>query len=268
MKVEDRILRRKRRRILKRLSGFGILLGVGTGLYFFFFSGTFNIAEVKISGAETLDPKEVEETTKAFLQGRASLIFPKNNRVFLNERLLTASLLEKYPRISKADMVYRSNTLEISIQERKPVAFWCTSTQLSTGSPECLLVDEAGVIYEEVSKSGSGVVLKIQDETDRNLRKGMGVISEETMELMLALRENLRPQVFVTQFVVEEESLGANYLRADTETGWSIYVDTLQKVEVAVSNIKNLLRHEIGSNVNRLEYIDLRIPGRAYYKLR
>lgn len=258
--VHERTRRKKLRRILRILVVSSVLGGLGIGAYIFFFSGILNISAVKVSGAETLDPKGVEETTKTFLGGRTFLVFPKNNRAFLNEKLLTASLLEKYPRISKADISYRSKTLEISIQERKPVAFWCFE--------ECFLVDEIGVIYEEAPKAGSGVVLKIRDETGRNLRKGSRAVSEETMKFMLALRESLRPQVFVTRFVVEEESLGANYVRADTETGWYMYVDTLEKGEATVSNIKNLLRQEIGSNVNRLEYIDLRVPGRAYYKLR
>ena len=54
---------------------------------------------------------------------------------------------------------------------------------------------------------------------------------------------------------------------AVTDTGWLIYLDDTQDPKVAVNNLLTVLDEAV-KNTGNLEYIDLRIPSRIFYKLK
>jgi len=234
--------------------------------YGFLFSGIFNVGKIEVLGAETLDEKELEGFVGSLLSKKLWGIFPKNHPLFINEKLLEASLESEFPKISQVKFQYRyaNDTLRITIQERKAIAYWCQDGH------HCFLIDSKGVIYEDaLGDAFSGnLILRIKDETGRQLRKGSRPFSEEGMMLMLDLKEGLKPEVSINAFVLEPESLGAHYLRAETSAGWYFFADTRTASGDLILKLKTLLAKEIGTKVNRLEYVDLRVPNRAYYKLR
>ncbi|NCO25056.1 hypothetical protein GW901_00830, partial [Candidatus Parcubacteria bacterium] len=61
----------------------------------------------------------------------------------------------------------------------------------------------------------------------------------------------------------------ANFnLEAITDRGWSIYLDQNQDPVLEANNLFTILNEVIKNKASNLEYIDLRIPSRVFYKMR
>jgi cell division septal protein FtsQ len=269
MTLQQRVRRRRLRRFLKILLIFAAISGLAGAMWAFFFSNLFRISNLEVVGVETLDENTIKKSLEDAMKGKLLGIFPKNHPLFINENLLAAHLQEEFPKIAAVSFRYQfgNHTLRVLLKERKSIGHWCRSLQEGDENV-CFLVDSQAVIFERVSSAGDNTILLIQDETGRDLRPGMRVFSNEGISLMMELREKLKPEVVVKYFALEEESIGANYARANIDAGWKLYFGTDRKVRDTVLETKTLLAKEIGTKINRLDYIDLRVPARAYYKLR
>jgi hypothetical protein len=70
----------------------------------------------------------------------------------------------------------------------------------------------------------------------------------------------------LTDFIIKSQSVGD--LEILTPEGWLIYLDITHPADIQIDALKRVLQEEIKENRSRLEYIDLRVPNRAYYKLK
>jgi hypothetical protein len=129
-------------------------------------------------------------------------------------------------------------------------------------------VDEKGILFEPVPEYEGDTVLKIFDETGRSLRPGSRGIEQEAMPFLAFARERLQPTVKIISITLEKESIDAQYVKLHTDQQWYILADTTMQIGEVAGSLRLLLAKEIGDRANRLEYIDLRVPNRAYYKLR
>ena len=59
-----------------------------------------------------------------------------------------------------------------------------------------------------------------------------------------------------------------SYLEAITNHGWAIYLDQNQDPVLEAENLFTILNEAIKTNDSKLEYVDLRIPSRIFYKLK
>ncbi|MDP3004521.1 MAG: hypothetical protein Q8N43_03435, partial [Candidatus Azambacteria bacterium] len=61
----------------------------------------------------------------------------------------------------------------------------------------------------------------------------------------------------------------ANFdLEAITDRGWSIYLDQNQDPVSEANTLFTILNEVIKNKASNLEYIDLRLPSRIFYKMR
>lgn len=260
--LPERIKRRRARRFLKTLLVTGWLSVLSLFFWAIFYSPLFVISDVRVK-AEGLNTENITKTIEPLVFGRKYGIFKKNHPLFIDERLLTAKIMESFSQIGEATAKYNffDHYLEIGIELRKPVAHWCLDL-------ECYLIDRRGIIYGKAGEREGSLILAIRDSARRDVRLGTRVVPEDWMEFFSSVRERLRPIVWVSGVIIEEESFGAHYARLETVDGWYILVDTdMDPIRIA-DELQVLLAKEIGEKTKKLEYIDLRLPNRAYYKLR
>lgn len=68
-------------------------------------------------------------------------------------------------------------------------------------------------------------------------------------------------------FFIPEYSVGEFWIK--TTEGWDVFIDKEVDLETQIIALKKLLEEKIGiEKRDKLEYVDLRINGRMYYKLR
>ena len=68
----------------------------------------------------------------------------------------------------------------------------------------------------------------------------------------------------ISRVRLESESSAIEF---ETSEGWKIYFESGENMERAAENLASLLK-SLGSRRARIDYIDLRIPDKGFYKLR
>ena len=173
-----------------------------------------------------------------------------------------------------------NNILEIKIKERESVGVWCqikmvpafngiennTTTEIieTEERGQCFYLDKEGIIYKESPAMDGSLILVINDLRKRNIGIGEQVISRELMDFILMAKEKL-PEILNIRGL-NFSIISIQDLRIMTSLGWRIYFNPQKPVDKQIEVLKRVLEEEIKEAREGLEYIDLRIENRAYFK--
>ena len=241
-----------------------VLLLVG-GIIGFFYMPFIRARDVEVTGAQTVDPKRVEETIRAQLRGYIGYVLPKNNAFLYNEQNIRSSVLSEYPKIKEIKITLKNfHTINANIDERMPAALWCGELQDAT-SP-CFYIDDSGVVYEGApTYSGDAYVRWYGKVIGGPL--GGDYLSGGFPSLLALIgeldKEGLQPH----EIVVEDNGDVHAYYN-----GGFILLFTLgQKPEAILTALHAAENADVfqGKKLTDLSYLDLRFLGnRLYYKLK
>lgn len=227
-----------------------------------FYSPLFLIKSV-VADSPDDTAAEISKVVEPMVFGKKYGIFNKNHPLFVDRKFIAASVSQHFSQLGEVGVKYDffKHMLVITAESRLPVAHWCSGG-------ECYLIDRRGVIYAAAGQREGSLILTIQDETGRALKPGVMAVPEAWMEFFSAMRDRLKPIIWVTQIILEKESLGAHYVRLQTADGWSILVDTDMQPALISDELEALMAKELKGKTKRLDYVDLRVSGRAYYRFR
>jgi len=190
--------------------------------------------------------------------------FPYQSIVLVKINQIKQKILDIYPEIKEVDIVRQfPNILKIKIEERKNTGVWCqieeekaaTSTERIIN--KCFYFDSEGVIFREAPLIKGSLILNIYG-TEKSVKIRDEIISPEVIEFILAVREGW-PEASDFEIVSFED------LRATTNQGWQIYFNQTNPVETQLEALRAIFNEEVEPS-EILEYIDLRIQGRVYYR--
>src|SRR4030042_2757204 len=266
------------------LSIFFIFLAGGI-LYLLIFSGIFNINKVSVSGAKATGSETIERIAAEILSGKIFDRIPKNNPIFLPANQIEQSIIDNFPRVKSVILVknIKEHTLAINISERETAAIWCqvlpvspevssstiqTSETVNLPSPEnCFFIDQNGFIFGEAPILSGGALATVYEEGIRELKIKNNVSSPKILEFILEAKRSLvAVNLNLTDFIIKSQSVGE--LEIVTPEGWLIYLSVSYSPASQINALKRVLQEEIKENRSRLEYIDLRVSNRAFYKLK
>ena len=277
----------------KKKSRFGLKLFIFCAVFFIFaagifyliiFSPVFEINKISVNGLEDVKPEEIQKIADNILSVKFFNKIPKNNPILLPEQEITRRILNNFPKIKEVTLTkkFRENTLLINITEREPAAIWCRvvpeSVLVSSSSAgrllnqtpraeNCFFADAGGFIFGEAPILSGGAVPTVYEQTASAINIKDKVSNQKTLEFILAAKKELAAvNLNLTDFVIKSQSLGD--LEILTPEGWIIYLDISNSPASQINALKRVLEEEIKENRNRLEYIDLRVTDRAYYKLK
>ena len=95
------------------------------------------------------------------------------------------------------------------------------------------------------------------------------IIKPEMIKFILSIREGM-PKIKTAYGSLPEaadfEIISFEDLRMTTARGWQIYFNPEYSVEKQLRALEVAWEDEIKDSINSLEYIDLRIEGRVYYR--
>ena len=277
---------------------------VGAVVYFLIWSPSFWVEEIKISAEK--EPMhysfaEIEEIAERGLENKFFYFIPRRSIVFVSAEEIEKNILEKFPEIRLVDVSKKApSVLEIKIEERKGVGIWCRvkddagesrqGQSFVEGLPlscdedaseecpseeeekkikDCFKIDRAGIIFRESPLISGNLVLNIYSAKNSSAKIRDEVIPPKVMNFILTAKEELSkiktaernfPVVVNFEFVSVEE------LKAKTVQGWWIYFNPAVPANLQIDTLVTTIDHEIKENLSSLEYIDLRIEGRVYYK--
>ena len=218
-------------------------------VYVLFFSPIFEIKEIKISGNQVISNEDIYNS-----------LDDQNNIFLATGDKLTNILINNFPRILSIEINKNiiKKTIDLKIVERKEAGIFCIK--------DCYYIDKQGVIFEQAPQTSGTLILAIKDSSNREVKIGKNVIEKEFMAELIDLGSYLSNQLGLKAFDFTIESDISKDLKINTNEGWYILFDRSQDLKNQLKALELVLREKIKEEREELEYIDLRIENRAYYK--
>lgn len=273
--------RGKARRVLILILVFFLLGGI---FYFLFFSQVFSIKNFSISGGRSIDSEELKKTINSFLEHRRFLI-ATNNFFIIKEQALEKAILSKFKRVEEVKIkkkfpnllaLHRAGAgLRIEIKEKNLNLIWCQ--RRPEEERRCFYLDQDGMVF------GKSFDIDLENLDREKLINGPFILVEEERENFSSLEERIvapelvnfifqikliLPKIAGLKMVKGDIPLdSAGQINVETEEGWQVYFDTTRELTSQVKILDLVLIEKITKEEREvLEYIDLRVPGRIYYK--
>lgn len=183
--------------------------------------------------------------------------------IFLvNPGNLDKKILEEFPAIEDINIRKKlPQTLFLEITERRPAGVFCDDQN------KCFLIDNNGIIYEEVGDIPQDMVVVRQSINGDVLSTGSDAVQKNIINFISKIQKNLKDNFQIDL----ANALISSPLRLDVKTkeSWQIYFDIEEGFDVnsQIARLNLLLSSDITPEVRKtLQYIDLRFRDRAFYK--
>ncbi len=216
-------------------------------VWFLFFSQVFAIEEVKIVGAVT---PEVDQKLQT-LHGRNLLTYSATD---LRQELATSQSSVRELEIFKG----LPDTLRIDIALRDPVFVW-------ERGEERYFVDKEGIVFQlndEPAAQAAEVLVHVRDGQQQPVTLGQALVGSGFVTFVAELA-----RTFPVKFPLEIDHLELGQttfeLTVVTKAGWRALLDTTRQLEPQLDALQQVFE-KYHDRIK--EYVDLRIPERAFFK--
>lgn len=243
------------------------LVFLGVTIYALFFSSFLRINMLEIAGAENLSQGEVRETMVLGMEGKAAGLFRRDNLLVANTQSMSDDLLRKYKIIKKIEIAkVFPNKLVVKVQERKSKLVYCTSGN-------CFVIDEEGRAYAradfEQGDLGENELLVLTDDGGRPVNPDDFFMDLSFIQFVSDVAEQLELADIRFKKNLSTPILVSGDLRVETEAGWKIFFNKQLGAKAGAEMLKVVLKNSITEEqLKDLEYIDVRLADKVYYKLR
>ena len=262
------LLRVGRRHIKALLLSVLLVSMTGGVFYFLFISDKFAIGQVNVSGLKAIRETEVRRVVDDILEQKRFGFLESTNYFLFPSDMLQTTLAAAFPRIGNAKVQkLQHNTVDIIIEERDAIGVWCLASRdlaKPDGPDGCFYFDKKGVIFVQAPKSFGSLMIGIRDERDTEASVGNAVLSSAQVAFAGAA-QGLVSRNFpfsIRTFVITRDG----EYEILTSEGWRVLLDKSAEAEYQLSNLKYVLDEEIETRRQELEYVDLRLGNRVYYK--
>lgn len=187
-------------------------------------------------------------------------------------------LIKNYPQIAefKMEKDYIERSVEVSLTKRQKLGVWCKMDKIQEGaatstasnglvSPDCFWFDKEGVAFAEAPAAEGNLIYKINDFSGRPLELGDSVLEKKFLTNLIKIFEVLEKADLKAESL-RLENLALQEIIAEPVAGFSPKIYFSLKSDPifglsALTSFKNI-------DLAKIDYIDLRVPNRAYYKLK
>lgn len=238
---------------------------VGLFIWLMFGTNMFTIQAITVLDAQ---PQTVTDIRSIIEQEIKANQTPRlANTIFtVNPDAIEYRVIQEVPRVRAVYITrHLPGTIKVVVQEKTPALLLLSQTTY-------YFVDGEGMAYEEARLDNlPGIVLPIVKNTSPHggLSLGTPVVSQE---FVIFVREmyNKLPHLLPAKIVeLHIPSLAAREVRVRLSNNWEIRFDATRDVNEQLQVLRQLLEKTIPPEEQAvLEYIDLRIPNRVYYRSR
>jgi len=262
------VSRNRSRGFLQFLFWFTLAVFWGVVGYVLFFSSFLAVTSLKISGERNVNEEDISAQVRPEISGYDWKFINKNNLFLVRKGIIRKNILGNFRQIRNVEVRKRfPDELEVIVSERIP-------TMLFQGANGWFILDENAVAYDradpEVEEIKKYDLPRLTDADGKNIELGAVALSGEYVAYVLGIREKMKSD---TEILIGNDfqtpSLISKDIRARTQDGWGIYFNENISLDKEIEMLNAVLDHEIEKNQRSdLEYIDLRIDNKVYYKFR
>jgi len=242
--------------------GAGIIIGIivitfSVGMYFYYWSPTLRIGEFLIVG--TNSKEEAKTAIVNYFNSSRSFFSPATDRIVFwaqhNDESISSPSFLPYVASIKLASDFSEKKVIAEITPRVMSGIWCISDQ-------CYAFDDNGVVFSEAPDVSGSLILKIKDENNTPVTLGSTVLSsEEFTSIKRAIKDIQENKIPISEIVIQNMEL--KEWSTVAPNGFSIKFSFNSIPEDLDSVFKGILER---TSIERLTYIDLRVPNRVYFK--
>ncbi|HOZ36302.1 MAG TPA: cell division protein FtsQ/DivIB [bacterium] len=252
----ERQIKKKKTVVFLRLGILAAIMVVG----FFIYAPIFRIEKIVVSGINEADNLiSVQLAVQKYTAGFRFGIWPKNNILFLNKKGLV-KFVEENALVQEVTISKKFRILEIAGREKLPVLIWQEGEQH-------YYLDKNGWVMAAVDKEKIKYNLTmIKSSTTTAVVVGAQIIDANSVSFIEAALEKLKARLGGWQIQkVEVKDFDGREINFYTNEGWYVILGRGGDIDEALVNLNNFLRQE-EIDSGKLEYVDLRIPDKIFYK--
>ncbi len=261
------------------------------------YSPFFNIKKIEVNGLKRINQSEIIDNVMIMTNYKNFLIIPKNNYFTVDLNEVNDILKQKYPIQKITTQKVFPNKLKIDIEEKISKVIYDNGKTYS-------YLDESGKVVEILRQVGDdewiikkenvtstnelGEEILEEKEIDRSHQLPIDKIISEMGDYPIIYTKIAANDIKINDIVLDPEKISgiiqwfnllekitdvdfAYFLIEDgfgggiikTRNGWDIKVKTTD-VNAQLTELEYILKNKVGKN--NLFYIDLRYPGRVYWK--
>jgi cell division protein FtsQ len=227
---------------------FCLLLGAVT--YIIFFSPYLQVATIRFSDTRYVSREELEkvtQTSKGTLNNNIITFgfFNFKNRLGEVTGVKSFQIIRKFP-----------NTINIEIVEKSPIFVWQILDRK-------YLVDENGYVWANYEDKYASLPVVV-DTKNVPVQLGNKIVSPSFVIFVQDLYGNLEGTTGAKVVKVEVLDI-VNDLKVTSSDGWYVYFDATRTAKNQLTSLVRVLE-EVRNKKRGLEYVDLRIDNRIFYK--
>lgn len=232
-------------------------------MWWFFVSSFFKITEIIQPKNDVVANENIWQLISINLPLRAGF-----NILLLSKDNLKIDLAAAFPEITDIKIKKKPfHSIVINFTKRLPLGFWCHPTGNQPQVDKCYYFDKEGIIFKEAPETEGALILKITDSTNPSIQLGNVAINGNLLDFIANFYNQIghSKKIKIVEFKIRP---AANIdLEAITDGNWSIYLDPAQNPESEANNLFTVLTEALKNRTSGLDYVDLRIPSRIFYKL-
>lgn len=247
---------------------FMVVVFLGAVVYILFFSSFLVVASFRISGNKNVSEDEILNLIKPKLSGKFFNVVNRNNLLLVDKVDVRKDVLERFHLLRSVEVRKKFPAeLDVQVVERTP-------TFLFRGGNGWFVLDEKAEAYDIADPEREDMkkynLPSLSDSDGKNVSRGDTILSQEYVGYILVLREKMKSDTDVEiEDNFETPSLVSRDIRAKAKTGFLIYFNENIALDKEIEMLNIVLRKKIEKEqLPDLEYIDLRIDNKVYYKFK
>ncbi len=229
------------------------------------FAPQFRVRDVRAEGGRT--ERHSLATERAWESLRAHAMFAGAVRLIrVSPDRVAEDIVQNVPWIETVEVRRRlPSTLVLNIQEKVPLAF------LQVGE-RMYALDSRGSVIEEVRPEdalGSQLPIVRNERPSEAVAPGTAVVSTAVMDLLHEVVVLLPDRLGVGVAALIIPAAGAEEVHVRTDEGWLLLLDAKRNLPDQLRVFEHVVAEALTSeDRKRLEYVDLRVAGKVFYRLR
>lgn len=240
----------------------------------------FRVTSVEIIGQTSADQATIKQFVDNQLAGRYFGLVPKSSVFFVSKGILIKNITKQFPGLAKVTITWPDlNTLAITVTDRESKVLWCIDGEKDK---KCYYLEPAGTAYQEAPNFSDSLYIELHSKLP--LQKiGDKVIDPKALIRSTAFLNFVKssislwpsPDLQLLKADVYSQNDFIAILVKPSDPVWQgrVLFNIDQSANTIITNYHSVLkndkfRQDWLAGGGRLYYLDLRFPGKVFYRFR